>query len=46
MPRYDLLDFARYNRLPVQTSRGCPHRCEFFAGSLMFSHHYRHNPVA
>ena len=26
MPRFDLLDPAKYNRLTVQTSRGCPHR--------------------
>jgi len=29
MPRFDLLDPAKYNRITVQTSRGCPHHCEF-----------------
>ena len=29
VPRYDLLDSTRYNRLTVQTSRGCPHKCAF-----------------
>ena len=26
MPAFELLDIERYNRLTVQTSRGCPHR--------------------
>jgi len=29
IPRYDLLDFSGYDALSVQTSRGCPHNCEF-----------------
>jgi len=35
-PRYDLLDFERYNRIPVQTTRGCPLDCEFCAASKIF----------
>ena len=31
MPRFDLLDIRKYNRLTVQTCRGCPHDCEFCA---------------
>jgi len=46
MPAFELLDITRYNRLTIQTSRGCPHRCEFCAGSLMFCRHYRQKPVA
>jgi len=46
MPRFELLDVSRYNRLTVQTSRGCPLRCEFCAGSLLFSRHYRQKPIA
>lgn len=33
IPRYDLLDLSQYNRLPVQTARGCPLACEFCAAS-------------
>jgi radical SAM superfamily enzyme YgiQ (UPF0313 family) len=46
VPAYELLDLNRYNRLTVQTSRGCPHRCEFCAGSILFSPHYRQKPAA
>jgi radical SAM superfamily enzyme YgiQ (UPF0313 family) len=44
LPRYDLLDMARYNRITVQTSRGCPHDCEFCAASKLFGK-YRRKPV-
>ena len=29
IPRYDLLNLADYANLAIQTSRGCPHDCEF-----------------
>lgn len=29
IPRFDLLDLADYANLAIQTSRGCPHNCEF-----------------
>ena len=29
VPRYDLLEDRPYNRFTVQTSRGCPWRCDF-----------------
>ncbi len=47
IPRYDLLaDNARsYNRFTVQTSRGCPWRCDFCASSVMLSQRYRKRPV-
>ncbi|HSB68101.1 MAG TPA: radical SAM protein, partial [Candidatus Methylomirabilis sp.] len=45
MPAFDLLDIGRYNRLTVQTSRGCPHRCEFCAGSVLFCRRYVQKPV-
>lgn len=45
MPRFDLLDPAKYNRLTVQTSRGCPHRCEFCASSILLTNRYKLKPV-
>jgi len=45
MPRHDLLDPERYNRLTVQTSRGCPFDCEFCAASVRLSPTYRVKPV-
>jgi radical SAM superfamily enzyme YgiQ (UPF0313 family) len=45
MPRYELLDIERYNRLTVQTQRGCPFRCEFCAASIRLSPIYRVKPV-
>lgn len=41
VPRYELLDPDRYNRLTVQTQRGCPWRCEFCASSWMLSPRYK-----
>ena len=46
IPRYDVLDVPRYNRLTVQTSRGCPWRCEFCASSILLTPRYRQKPVA
>ncbi len=45
MPRFDLLDPGKYNRLTVQTSRGCPHRCEFCASSILLTPRYKVKPV-
>ena len=46
LPAFELLEIERYNRLTIQTSRGCPHRCEFCAGSVLFCGRYRQKPVA
>ena len=35
----------KYNRLTVQTSRGCPHRCEFCASSILLTPRYKVKPV-
>jgi len=45
MPRFDLLEPSRYNRITVQTSRGCPHRCEFCASSILLTPGYVTKPV-
>lgn len=45
LPAFELLDISRYNRLTVQTSRGCPHRCEFCAGSVLLTDQYKQKPV-
>src|SRR5438094_1945503 len=45
LPRFDLLDPAKYNRITVQTSRGCPHRCEFCASSILLTPRYKLKPV-
>lgn len=45
IPRYDLLDISKYNRLTVQTSRGCPHRCDFCASSILLTSKYKVKPA-
>ena len=46
MPRYELLEPERYNRLTVQTQRGCPFNCEFCASSIRLSPVFRTKPVS
>ena len=46
IPRFDLLDFDKYNRVTIQTSRGCTHNCEFCASSRLISKWYKLKPVA
>src|SRR5436190_15995048 len=45
MPRFDLLDPEQYNRITVQTSRGCPHQCDFCASSILLTPRYKLKPV-
>jgi len=45
MPRFDLLDPAKYNRITVQTSRGCPWKCDFCASSILIAPRYQTKPV-
>jgi radical SAM superfamily enzyme YgiQ (UPF0313 family) len=45
MPRFDLLDIERYNRITVQTQRGCPFSCEFCAASIRLCPTYKIKPV-
>lgn len=46
MPRYELLDMPRYNRITVQTTRGCPHACDFCASSILLTPGYKRKPAA
>ena len=46
MPAFQLLDPNKYNRLTVQTSRGCPHSCEFCAGSVLLTSKYKQKPIS
>jgi radical SAM superfamily enzyme YgiQ (UPF0313 family) len=45
VPRYDLLADRPYNRFTVQTTRGCPWRCDFCASNVMLRQGYRKRPV-
>lgn len=45
MPVFGLLDVGRYNRITVQTSRGCPWRCTFCASSILLTGKYKQKPV-
>lgn len=45
MPAYELLDISRYNRITVQTSRGCPWRCSFCASSILLTKRYKQKPI-
>jgi radical SAM superfamily enzyme YgiQ (UPF0313 family) len=40
-----LLEPAKYNRITVQTSRGCPHKCDFCASSILLTPRYKLKPV-
>lgn len=47
-PRYDLLDpqtLGRFQTYSVQTSRGCPYRCEFCAERYYLGEKYRMRPT-
>ncbi|MHC4953408.1 MAG: B12-binding domain-containing radical SAM protein [Planctomycetota bacterium] len=44
-PRFDLLAGREYNRVTVQTSRGCPWNCEFCAASVRLTDGFQQKPV-
>jgi len=49
IPRYDLMDFRHYALIKtyaVQTSRGCPFRCDFCAERFYLGKEYRYRPVS
>ena len=45
MPRFELLDVGKYNRLTIQTQRGCPYDCEFCAASIRIAPKFKVKPV-
>lgn len=45
VPRYDLLRDRPYTRFTVQTTRGCPWRCDFCASNVMLRQPYRKRSV-
>jgi radical SAM superfamily enzyme YgiQ (UPF0313 family) len=45
-PRFDLLRGREYNRVTIQTSRGCPRGCEFCGASLRIVRRFNQKPVA
>jgi radical SAM superfamily enzyme YgiQ (UPF0313 family) len=45
MPAFELLKIEKYNRLTVQTSRGCPHLCDFCASSTVLSKRFKQKPI-
>lgn len=45
MPRFDLLDIKKYNRITVQTQRGCPFSCDFCASSIRISPKFKIKPI-
>jgi radical SAM superfamily enzyme YgiQ (UPF0313 family) len=46
VPRFDLIADRAYNRMTVQTSRGCPLDCEFCAASVRITSSFQQKPVA
>ncbi len=48
LPRYDLLDprhYGMFKTYAVQSSRGCPFKCEFCSERLYLGHDYRTRPT-
>ncbi|MBN2337013.1 MAG: radical SAM protein [Acidobacteria bacterium] len=48
LPRYELIDLGRYDLFKtysVQSSRGCPFRCEFCSERMYLGDHYRTRPA-
>src|SRR6185503_15861563 len=45
MPRFEMLLGRRYNRITVQTVRGCPLDCEFCGASKLYGPKFRRKPI-
>ena len=45
VPRYDLLKVDNYKNIPIETTRGCPHDCEFCSSTRLWGRKYRKKNV-
>ncbi|HEX9058938.1 MAG TPA: radical SAM protein [Clostridia bacterium] len=45
VPMFDLLNIKNHKIIPIQTSRGCPHNCEFCSSPKIFGKKYRFKTV-
>nr|WP_255711369.1 radical SAM protein [Pelosinus baikalensis] len=45
VPRYDLAKKFPYKSIPVQTSRGCPHQCNFCISSKLYGRKIRRKSI-
>ena len=45
MPRFELLEIENYNRITIQTQRGCPYNCDFCGASIRLNPRYKTKPV-
>ena len=45
MPRFELLKIENYNRITVQTQRGCPFNCDFCGASIRLNPRFKAKPV-
>jgi radical SAM superfamily enzyme YgiQ (UPF0313 family) len=45
VPRYDLLNVNSYKVIPIETTRGCPHDCEFCSSTRLWGRRYRSKSI-
>jgi radical SAM superfamily enzyme YgiQ (UPF0313 family) len=45
IPRYDLIKYLDYRMFWIQTSRGCPHDCNFCVASNIFGKRFRYKSI-
>ena len=45
LPRYDLIKYLNYRMFWIQTTRGCPHDCNFCVASNIFGKRFRFKSV-
>jgi len=45
LPRYDLIKYLNYKMFWIQTTRGCPHDCNFCVASNIFGERFRFKSI-